>query len=854
MDREFAEELESHLQFDVEDGIRSGLSPEEARRQAKLRLGRIEPVKEAYRDRRSIPLLDSIVRDVCFAARMFRSQPGFTATVVFTLGIGIGATTAIFTVVNGVLVRPLPFPDPDRLVSITETLGDRPNPFTYTGDFAAFRDYNRSLGQIAGYMFFAANLTRGDLAERITGGLATRSFFELTGVQPVLGRNFLPDEDAPGGPAVVILSDSFWRTRCGANPSIIGQSLMLDGQSYEVVGVLPPSFRPPVFAGGQKDFSVWVPAAVAGKRAARGAIMLLAVGRLKSGVTPKQAAADLEPLQQVKLRNSMPKRVIVSNWQCEITRPVRSSLLILLSAVGFLLLISCVNVANLLLSRAATREKEMALRRAIGAGQARVLQQLLIESAILGLLGGALGLGLASLGKDILVAFLRSNLPALGPIGIDGRVLLFNLGIALVTGLTFGLAPAVQISELDLTRSLKDFARGSSESPSRRRLRGALVVLEVAVAMVLLCGAGLLIRSVLRLTGTDGGYNSRRILVMTFDLTESKYNNAASQAAFFRQALEKIEQAPGILSAGASTSPPLSLYRASLNEITLEGQSTMPTSVDFATISPNYFRTLGVPVIRGRDFTGADPEGTPSVVLVNESFSRRFFPKGDCIGKRVQNWAKDGDWMTIVGVVRDVRTYLEEEPPPEVYTPYLQSGGGHMTIVIRAGGEPVALMSILRSLLASVDKTQPPHDIGALDEALAEHFAPRRVKAALLGAFAALALALGAVGIYGVLSYSVKRRTHEIGVRLALGARGSEILRMIMKDGLGLVVSGVLIGIACGLSLAHLIASELWGISARDPWTFVIVAAVLSASGIAASLVPAVRATKVDPVLSLRYE
>jgi predicted permease len=513
LDREFAEELESHLQLHVEDGIRSGLSPEDARRRAVLRLGGIEPVKERQRDQRGIPLLESLGRDLSYAVRMMRSHPGFTATVILTLGLGIGATTAIFTVVNGVLLRPLPYPQPDRLVYLSETLGGKPNPFTYTRDYAAFRDHNRTLSQIAGYMFFAANFTRGDHSERITGGLATRSLFELLGVQPALGRNFLPEEDAPGGPPAAILDDGFWRSGFGADPSVVGKSVVLDGQSYNLVGVLPRGFRVPGRHIDGFTFALWLPFAVSGNRAAQNKIMLCAVGRLKPGATLQQTRADLDALQQMKLRSGMQKRVVVSEWQSEITHGVRKSLLIFLCAVGFVLLIACVNVANLLLSRAATREKEIAVRRAIGAGRGRIVQQLLTESAVMGLAGGLLGLALAYWGKGILISFLAPNLPSLDPISIDWRVLLFNLAVAVLTGLAFGLAPALQVSKFDLTRSLKESGRGASEGLSRQRLRNLLVVSEVAVAMVLLSGAGLFLRSFLRLRGVDGGYKSGHILV-----------------------------------------------------------------------------------------------------------------------------------------------------------------------------------------------------------------------------------------------------------------------------------------------------------------------------------------------------
>jgi predicted permease len=852
LDPEFSEELESNLQLDVEDGIRSGLSPEEARRRAVLRLGGIEPVKERYRDQRGIPLLESLRRDLFYAARMMRSHPGFTATVILTIGLGIGAATAIFTVVNGVLLRPLPYPQPDRLVYVSMTLGTKPNPLTYTQDYSAFRDHNRTLSQVAGYTYSEANFTRGERSERIRCGLATRSFFKLLGVQPELGRNFLPEEDAPGGQPVAILSDWFWRSQFGADQSVAGKSVLLDGRSYTIVGVLPPGFRVPHRYGDGRA-ALWLPFAIDGNRAAQATAMCM-LGRLKPDATVQQARADLDSLQQVKLRRGMQKRILVSDWQSEITSDVKRSLLIFLCAVSFVLLIACVNVANLLLSRAATREKEVAVRRAIGAGPGRIVQQLLTESALMGLLGGLLGLAFAYGGKNILLAFLAPNLPPLDPIGIDRRVLLFNIAVAVFTGITFGLAPALQVSKFDVTGALKESGRGSSEGPSRQRLRNLLVVSEVALAMVLLSGAGLLSRSFLRLRGVDGGYKSDHILMMTLDLTASKYKTATDQAEFFRQALERIANLPGILSAGVASSPPFSGYMLSANGLSLEGPPATLVDVRLAAVSPDYFRTLGIHLVRGRYFLPTDRKGAPYVALANESFARRFCPKGNCLGKRIQNWYKDNDWMTFVGVVSDIRAYPETEAEPEIYAPYLQAGGTPMTVLVRTAGEPLSMSAAVRSQIASVDKTQPPHDIRTMEHALDEHFTSRRVTMQLAVVFAALALTLGAIGIYGVLSYAVRRRTHEIGIRLALGADQGQILGMVVKSGVVLVAIGIVIGLTASLGLNKLIASELWGVSPTDPETLAVVVLVLVASGSAACLLPALRASRIDPMLSLRHE
>jgi putative ABC transport system permease protein len=482
------------------------------------------------------------------------------------------------------------------------------------------------------------------------------------------------------------------------------------------------------------------------------------------------------------------------------------------------------------------------------------VQQLLTESAVLGLLGGLSGLTLAYWGKGLLLAYLAPDLPSLDAIAVDHRVLFFNVAVALLTGVLFGLAPAFQASKMDLTRSLKESGRGTSEGLPRRRLQNALVVVEVAIAVVLLCGSGLLVRSFLRLRATDGGYKSDRILTMTFDLSGPKYREPGRQAAFFEQLLERIARMQGVLSAGASSTPPFSMYRGTLNEIAVEGRSMQATTVDLASVTPGYFHTLGIPLLAGRDLAWSDREGAPGVVLVNESFARQFFPGGDCLGKRVRNWDNEKQWLTIVGVVRDVRTDLETDAVPGIYTAHLQSGMGHMTVVVQTAGEPMALVDLVRSQAALVDKTQPPHDVETLERAISEHFTSRRVTMTLVAVFAVLALVLGAIGIYGVLSYTVRRQTHEIGIRLALGADKDRILIMVLGRGLLPVGAGALIGTAASLGLTRVIASELWGVTARDPWTFAVVVSVIIVTGLAACVLPAWRAASVDAMVSLRYE
>jgi len=858
-DREFAEELEAHLQLHVEDGIRSGLTPAEARRAAIIKLGGVEPTKESHRDRSGIPFLETLARDLAYATRMLRRNPGFAATVVLTLGLGIGATTAIFTVVNAVLLRPLPYPEPDRLVYIAMSFGEPgDHVFSYTMDYPAWKNHSRTLSQMAGYMRFQANFTGGGEAERITGAYATRSLFPLLGVQPMMGRTFTPEEDRPGGPPVAILSHAFWKRRFGGDPSVIGKALTLDANTYTVIGVLPATFLIP--DREESNYDLWVPFAIGDTGKAK-EILLQVIGRLKPGIGINAVRSDLEPLMQQFRRK---RSVVVSDWHERVAGGARRPLLIFLCAVSFVLLIACVNVANLLLSRAAARDKEMAVRRALGAGKGRVLRQLLTESMLLGLLGGAVGLALAFWGKNLLIALISRNLPALDPIHLDYRVLAFNLGLGLLTGVAFGLAPALQASKVQLNESLKEAGRSAADGRSGHRLRNLLVVFEVTLAMVLLCGAGLLLKSFLRLRGIDPGYRSDRVLTLNVNLTFSQYPKPLEQTRFFQQAIARIGVLPGVEAVGAGTSIPLGGYSMSVSGMTIEGKPDTDVASSLVMVSPDYLRTLGIPLVLGRYFVDSDREGAPSVVMVNESFARRFFPGENCLGRRIQNPPRKTDW-TIVGVVRDIRPWPQVAAAPEMYLCYLQaeqvhlrmSGGemgSEMGLAIRTAGDPMNLAAAVRSQIAQIDKSQPVHDVKTLEERRAGLLAPRRVNMLLVVTFAALALILGSIGIYGVVSYSVGRRTHEIGVRMALGAHQGQILGMVLRNGLELIAAGVAIGLLASAGLTRLISSELWDVSATDPWTFAAVVTLLAASGFAACLLPAWRAARVDPTRALRYE
>ena len=859
-ERRLAEELECHLQMHVDDGIRSGLTPEEARRQALLKLGGLEPTKEVCRDRHGIPWLETLGRDAAYAVQTMRRTPGFTVTVMLTLALGIGATTAVFTVVNGVLLRGLPYPEPDRLVYIAASLRATIAPtFAYVSDYPAWK-HNRTLSRIAGYMGFHANFSGKGDPEWVAGGLATDSLFPLLGVQPILGRNFLAEEDRPGGPPVAILDYAFWQSHFRGSPEAIGTPIALDDKSYTIVGVLPPDFRLPDRYGlGRYD--LWVPFAISDNGRARD-VLLRVIGRLKPGVNGQAVRSELESLMQPRLRKGLKGTVSVVPWHEQVTGGAKRSLILFLVAVLFVLLIGCVNVANLLLSRGAARHKEVAVRRALGAGRLRIVRQLLTESAVMALLGAALGLVFAYWSKNLLLMVIAPKMPALDPVRLDYRVLLFAVALALLTGIAFGLAPALQVSRVELNETLQESGRGATEGRSSRRFRGALAVVEVALAMVLLSGAGLLLKSFLRLRDIDMGFRSDRVLAFHVSLPASRYPKPMDQARFLEQSLASLTTVPGVQSVGGGSCLPLTGSTTIFGGMTIEGHPGATYDFTGVTVSPGYFRTRGIPLVRGSSFTDADREGAASVVIVNESFVRRFLLNENDLGKRIQNPNRKNDWATIVGVAGDVRPYPAESAAPEIYLPYLQpgepritrSGDAFLTFVVRTAGDPLNLVPSLRSRIAGIDKSLPLHGVAPLEELRAQWMAPRRVNMLLIGAFAALALALGSIGIYGVLAYSIGQRRHEIGVRVALGARQAEILGMVLGKGMGLVAAGIGAGLVASLAATRLIASELWGVSPTDPWTLVAVIAVLTLSGLAACLVPARRATKVDPIQALRYE
>jgi len=783
---------------------------------------------------------------------MLLRAPGFTFAAVVTIGLGIGASTAIFTVVNAVLLRPLPYPEPHRLVYIKENYGTSGiNPLVASREFYAWKRQTRTLSDLAGYISTTANLTGGGESERVICGSATASFFQLLGIQPLMGRRFLPGDDTPDAAPVAILSHALWQRRFGGDPSVVGRTLGLDSKTHTIVGVLPETFQiPDRYNMRQQGYDVWVP--FARDETMPGFTIMRAIGRLGPGATLEAARAELDTILQPTVRKGRTKHVVLLKWHDEIAGGAKRPLLFFLSAVGLVFLIACVNVATLLLSRAAVREPEIAVRLALGATGSRILGQLLTESLLLSLCGGLLGLALAVSGTDVLVAVIAVNLPIVDPIRVDYRVVGFGAALTLLAGFVFGLTPALQASSLQLNRWLKERGAGGAIGRSRRLL-DVLVVVEVALTMVVLIGATLVAKSYLQLRAIDPGYRSRGVLTAAVHLAPARYAAPRDQAAFFQQAIQRLADLPGVQSVSAVSSLPLGSYSGSVST-SIQGRPDAPVTVAMASVSPGYFRSLGIPLIRGRDLTDGDRDGSPGAVVVNQSFVRRYCRDDDCLGTRIESWIEKDGWMTVVGVVGDVRDDPEQPPSPTVYVSYLQAGEPAMYLVLYVTGDPTGIAAAVRRRIATVDNSQPAYDIMTLDERLADALAPHWANTRLLGAFGVVALALGCIGVYGVMSFAVSRRTHELGVRIALGAGRRQMLALVMRHGLILVVIGDACGLAAALALNRALASLVFQVATTDAVTYAAAAVLWTFVVLVACYIPARRATAVNPLLALRSE
>jgi putative ABC transport system permease protein len=861
---ELEEEIRTHLELETEQNIESGMSPEEARYAALRAFGNVTRSKEDSRTMWGLRWTETLWQDVRFGMRTLVKNPGFTAVAVIALALGIGANSAIFSVVNTVLLRPLLYQDPERLVMVWEKGAADVFPINSVSaaNFLDWRDQNEVFEGMAIINHASFNLTGAGEPERINGRRFSANLFRLLGVEPQLGRAFLPEEDAPGAGRVVMLSHGLWQRRFGSDPSIIGKSLTLNGQSYTVVGVMPPHFQFP----SPRD-ELWVPIAFSPQAAAnRGNNSYEVVGRMKAGVTLEQAQAEMNTIA-ARLQQQYPDVVkssatVVVSLHEQVVGDIKPALLVLLGAVGFVLLVACANVANLLLARAAVRRKEIALRVALGAGRLRLIRQFLTESVLLAVLGGIAGLLLSFWGVNLLKAFIPENISEVQAIAVDANVLGFTLFVSLLTGLIFGLVPATQASNLDLNEMLKEGGRDSSSGRSGNRVRSLLVIAEVAVSLVLLIGAGLLINSFLRLRNLDPGFRAGNLLTMSVVLPQQKYPDHARRSAFFSELTSRVEALPGVRSAAVINWIPLILQGDTLG-ISVEGQpdpgpGRRPDMVT-RVVSPKYFSTMGIPLLQGRQFDERqDRADSAPVAVVSETTARRLWPGQDPLGKRVKPGGPDSPspWMEVVGVVKDVRQFeLTAEPRLQMYLPYVQfQSFVPRQLVIKTDGEPSGLAAAVRRTVWEVDKDQPVSDIRTMEDVFSTSIARQRFSTLLLGVFAAVALVLAAVGIYGVMSYSVAQRAREIGIRIALGAQTGNVLRLMVSQGLKLASAGVLLGLAGSLLLTKLMSSMLFGVSATDPATLVTISLVLVVVALLASYIPARRAARTNPLDALRHQ
>ena len=804
--------------------------------------------------------METLLQDIRYGLRSLRQSPGLTLVAVLALGLGIGAVSAIFSVIDAALLRPLPFHDPARLMLVMESNPSKGFAFfaISPANYLDYRDQNRVFERLAAFENRPLILTGAGDPAKVTGARVAAGFIEALGVAPYLGRPFLAEEDKPGAGRVAILGHGLWQRRFGSDPALVGRTVTLGGVPHTVVGVMPPRFTFP------NQSEIWIPMALGDdETGSRGAHYLVAIARLKPDVPVDRARADMSSIAS-RLQSQYPDSN--TGWTARVeplaervVGDARPALMVLLAAVAFVLLIACANVAGLLLARATARQREFAIRSALGAGRARLVRQLLTESLLLGLLGGAVGLLLAMWGTDLLAAAAPPGIPRVSEVQVDGRVLLFTLGLSVLTGIVFGLAPALQGSKTDLNEALKEGGRGGGGGgPRRSRARAVLVVAEVALALVLLAGAGLMLRSFERLQAIDPGFDPASVLVVDLELPEGRYGEPARRAAFFATALERLAALPGVRKAGGVLPLPLSGDNYFLS-FGIEGRPVADAdrpSAAYYVASPGYLRALDIRLLRGRDFSDSDREGAPRVALINDTMARRFWPGEDPVGRRIviDNGPRDR-YREIIGVVEDVRhDDLTGEARPQMYEPYLQVPHPSMSLVLRTAGDPEGLAEAARRAILALDKDQPVSRAVPMERLVAESIAQSRYSMMLLGAFAAVALGLATIGIYGLLSHAVAQRTHEIGIRMALGARRRDVLTLVVLSGMGLTSLGVVLGLAGALALTRLMAGLLYGISPTDPLTLGAVSLLLGMVALMACVIPARRATRIDPMSALRCE
>jgi predicted permease len=864
-EHEMNEELRGYMDAAVNGKMRSGMSREDALRAARVEVGSMEAVKEAIRSAGWERAVETVWQDLRYAFRMLRKSPGFTVVAISTLALGIGANTAIFSVINAVLLNPLPYRNANRLMMVWEQNSERGwfRNVVSAANFVDWRKQNHVFTQMAAIDDPSYDVSGTGEPTELQGEQVSADFFSVLGVRAALGRTFTPDEDQPKSSRVVVLSDELWQQRYGGNPALVGETIRLNRIPYTVIGVMPRGFYFPPFGDRAQ---LWT-AGLDLTKPARTAHEYTSVARLKPGISLERAQAEMDTIAS-RLGQEYPEQkgwgVQLIGVHEEAVGNTRPALLVLLGAVGLVLLIACANLANLQLVRIAGREKEIALRTALGAGRSRVIRQLLSESLLLAIAGGVGGLLLAAWGVKLLIMLAPPDTPGLVHAGVNLELLAFTLAISLATGIAFGLVPALGALKVDLSKSLKEGGRGSTEGIRSHRARALLVSLEFAVALVLLAGAGLLIRSFVALNQIDLGFDPHNVLTMRIALLGPHYQERSAQVEFFRDLLRNVQPLSGVKSAAVIDGCDLPPDGGCGMSFVIEGRPTPPPNLlpdaSSRVISSDYFRTMGIALLRGRYFTDADNEHARRVVIINEKLARDYWPGRDPIGGRLDFTGlgvKQPTWFTIAGVVKSVKNDgLEVAPRDEVYVPYTQypTWFTPRALVVRTSDDPALLVAAVRHVVAALDKDQPISDVQTMDQIMSHAEAGHRFPMVLLGVFAALALTLAAIGIYGVVSYGVSQRTHEIGIRMALGAQKEDVHRLVVGQGIRLGVTGIGLGIVVALGLTRLMATMLYGVKSSDPFTFLVVCLVLLAVAAFACYIPARRATKIDPMVAVRDE
>jgi len=853
LDHELDEEMQFHLQRDMERNVKSGMNAEDARYAALKSFDRFEQSKEECRSARGVGFIENVVRDVSYSLRVLLKSYAFTIVVVLTLALGIGANTAIFSFANGILLRPLPYPQSDRLAVLEETSPGIQNMGVSYPNFLDWRDQNTVFESIAAYGQSRFSMTLGGEAAEIRCSRVSYGLFELLRVPPQLGRTFTRNEDRPEEDGVVILGYDLWQKYFAGDPNVIGKQVPVSGRTRTVIGVMPRGFRFPEVS------QLWVPLALTTQIYTRNDHGLEAIARLRDGVSVAQAQSEMHSiaarLDELNPLTNKGLDVRVTSLHENLSGNYRDALLILLGVVGFVLLVACVNVANLMLARATARQKEFALRAALGASRWRIVRQLLFESLLLAVFGGVLGFVLSVGALRLLLTAIPFDLPVWMNFSIDLRVLGFTLGITLLTGLIFGVVPALQTSRVDLNDTLKEAARGSSGG--RSRARSLLVVAEIAMSLVLLVGAGLMVQSFLRLRSVNIGLDTKNVLTAALITPRAKYK-ASERAALIKQIVTQVSSLPGVESASATATLPLNGNNWGRG-LTVEGNAATDQTpmVQHTVVTPGYFRTMGITLLAGRDFNDSDTKDSPDVTIIDERLARLYWPNQSPIGKRVRFGPREDNepWHTIVGVVSKIRHQrMQEETDPSVYLPHQKVPTGGMTLVARTSSNPHDFVRALRREVAQLDPDVAVSEVATMDEVVAESIWQPRLYAMLFAVFAGGALLLALIGIYGVMAFLVQTRTHEIGIRMALGASARDVFRLIVGRGMTLTAVGVVIGVAGAIALTRLMHSLLFNTSTTDPFIFILISAVLSLAAFFACYLPARRAARVDPLIALRYE